>query len=203
MSDSPVSMRLVGTVSEQDNTMRKLISGLFYSVDGVAEAPDQFQFDSFDDELGTLMDQTISSIDAVLMGRVGFEQWASYWPNASRDLDFAEFINGVPKYVASETLSAPLGWSNAQLIEGDLLDFVRDLKTKPGGDIAAMGGLSLVRQLLLAGLMDEMTLIMHPVIAGKGEHLFGPDDATTRLELKDLQRTSKGNAVLTYARRAG
>ncbi|WP_127754720.1 dihydrofolate reductase family protein [Devosia sp. 1566] len=182
--------------------MRKLIAGLFYSVDGVAEAPDQFQFDSFDEELSALMDQTISSIDTVLMGRVGFEQWASYWPNASQDLDFAEFINGVPKYVASETLTPPLAWSNAELIEGDLLDFVRRLKNQPGGDIAAMGGLSLVRQLLLAGLMDELVLIMHPVIAGKGRHLFGPDDPTTRLELKNMERTSKGNAILTYSRRA-
>ena len=182
--------------------MRKVIAGLFYSVDGVAEAPNQFQFDSFDAELGALLGQTMARVDTVLMGRVGFEQWAGYWPTASRDNDFAQFINTVPKLVASTTLSAPLGWSNAQLIEGDLLGFVRQLKSQPGHDIAAMGGMSLVRQLLLAGLMDEMVLIMHPVIAGKGRHLFGPEDPTTRLELKGMQQTSKGNAILTYSRRA-
>ncbi|MDB5623099.1 MAG: dihydrofolate reductase [Devosia sp.] len=183
--------------------MRKVIAGLFYSVDGVAEAPNLFQFDSFDDELGALLGKTMAVVDTVLMGRVGFEQWAGYWPTASQDNDFADFINAVPKYVASRNSSAPLGWSNAQLIEGDLLEFVREIKNQPGGEIAAMGGMSLVRQLLLAGLMDEMTLIVHPVISGRGRHLFGADDPTTRLELKGLQQTSKGNAILTYAKRAG
>ncbi|WP_323014208.1 dihydrofolate reductase family protein [Devosia sp.] len=181
--------------------MRKLTAGLFYSIDGVAEAPNLFQFDSFDDELGQLLGRTMSEVDTVLMGRVGYQEWAGYWPNASQDLDFAGFINTVPKFIASDTLTGPLEWSNSQLIEGDLEDFVRALKARPGGTIAAMGGMSLVRQLLLAGLMDEMTLIIHPVVSGKGRHLFGGDDPTTRLVLKSCQQTSKDNVVLTYARR--
>jgi len=181
--------------------MRKLIAGLFYSIDGVAEAPNLFQFDSFDAELGQMLGKTMAEVDTVLMGRVGYQEWAGYWPHASQDLDFAGFINAVPKFVASDTLSGPLDWNNSRLIEGRLEDFVRALKAQPGGTIAAMGGMSLVRQLLLAGLMDEMTLIIHPVVSGKGRHLFGSDDPTTRLLLKSCQQTSRGNVVVTYARR--
>ena len=183
--------------------MRKVTAGLFYSVDGVAESPDQFQFDSFDNELGALLGEIMADVDTVLLGRVGYEEWAGYWPNASQDQDFAGFINTVPKHVASRTLKpSDLAWSNSQLIEGDLLDFVRRLKATEGGTISVMGGMSLVRQLMLAGLLDELALIIHPVISGKGRHLFEPDTPTTRLELRRAEITSKGNAVLWYGRRA-
>jgi dihydrofolate reductase len=181
--------------------MRKVVAGLFHSLDGVVEAPNEFQFDSFDAELGEELGGVMGNVSTVLMGRVGYQEWAGYWPNAKEDLDFAGFINGVQKYVASETLSpSDLTWSNAHLIDGDFLDFVRDLKSGDGRDICAMGGISLVRQLVFAGLMDELTLITHPVIAGKGRHLFEPDDPTTRLELVRARVTSKGNVVQAYRR---
>ena len=184
--------------------MRKVTAGLFYSVDGVAEAPDQFQFDSFDDELGAMLGSVMGDVDTVLMGRVGYQEWAGYWPNAGQDMDFAGFINAVPKFVVSDTLKPEdLSWSNSSLIEGDLDAFVRELKTQPGGTIAVMGGMSLVSQLLLAGLMDELTLIVHPVISGKGRHLFDASMPTTRLNLLRSEITSKGNAVLTYGRKDG
>ncbi|MBU1304254.1 MAG: dihydrofolate reductase family protein [Alphaproteobacteria bacterium] len=182
--------------------MRKVIAGLFHSIDGVVEAPYKFQFDRFDDELGELLTAIQIETDLVLMGRVGWSEWAGYWPKATSDLDFADFINGVPKHVASSTLTqADLGWSNSHLIEGELVEHVRALKAAPGGTIAAMGGISLVRQLLFAGLMDELTLITHPVVAGEGRHLFEPDDPTTRLDLVRTLQTSKGNVVSTYAPR--
>jgi dihydrofolate reductase len=183
--------------------MRKVIAGLFHSVDGVVEAPNLFQFDSFDDELGEEMGVIMGEIGTVLMGRVGYSEWAGYWPNASQDLNFAAFINGVQKFVASETLKpSEITWTNASLIESDFLDFVRDLKAGEGSDICAMGGISLVRQLVFAGLMDELTLITHPVIAGTGRHLFEPGDPTTRLELIRARTTSKGNVVQVYRRLA-
>ena len=183
--------------------MRKLTAGLFYSVDGVAEAPNEFQFDSFDDELGQMLGGVMTEVDTVLMGRRGYQEWAGFWPNAGQDMDFAGFINTVPKFVASRTLKPDdLTWQNATLIESDLENFVRDLKGKPGGTISAMAGMSLVRQLLLAGLMDELTLIMHPVISGRGRHLFDATTPTTRLDLVSSQQTSKGNVVLTYAKKA-
>lgn len=183
--------------------MRKLTAGLFYSIDGVAEAPDQFQFDSFDDELGALLGSVMVDVDTVLLGRKGYQEWAGYWPNAGEDMDFASYINAVPKFVASHSLKpADLAiWQNSTLIEGDLESFVRDLKQQRGGTIAVMGGMSLVRQLLLAGLMDELTLIVHPVVAGRGRRLFEDGTPTTRLALKSSQITSKGNAVLTYGKR--
>jgi dihydrofolate reductase len=183
--------------------VRKLIAGLFYSIDGVAEAPDQFQFDSFDDELGAAMGRIMGEIDTVLMGRVGWQEWAGYWPDAQADQDFAGFINAVPKFVASDTLKpADLArWNNSSLIEGDLDAFVRELKAGQGGTISVMGGMSLVSQLLLAGLMDELMLIVHPVVAGKGRRLFEDGTPTTRLVLRRSEQTSKGNMVLTYAKR--
>tara|TARA_R110002020_G_scaffold4015_14_gene17596 strand:- start:619 stop:1167 length:549 start_codon:yes stop_codon:yes gene_type:complete len=180
--------------------MRKVMAGLFHSVDGVVEAPHLFQFDSFDDDLGALLSGVQERVTDVLLGRVGYAEWAAYWPNAQADGDFAAFINAVPKHVASETLSGKLDWSNAQLIEGDLLDFVRQLKAGAGGEIAAMGGISLVRQLLFAGLLDELVLITHPVIAGPGRRLFEPGDPLTRLALVDSQVTAKGNVVSSYRR---
>ena len=178
--------------------MRKVTAGLFHSVDGVVEAPNLFQFDSFDGDLGAMLTQVLGRVDTVLMGRVGYQEWAGYWPSAQVDDDFARFINGVPKHVASETLKGPLAWNNARLIEGDLLDFVRGLKAGEGGEISAMGGISLVRQLLFAGLLDELTLITHPVVAASGRRLFEPGDPVTRLELVSSQQTQKGNVVSCY-----
>lgn len=184
--------------------MRKVTAGLFHSVDGVVEDPFKFQFDSFDEQLGEMLTGVQERVDTVLMGRVGWSEWAGYWPNATQDNDFADFINGVPKFVASSTLTSGdmANWSNSSLIEGDLVDFVRQLKSQPGGEIAAMGGISLVRQLLFAGLMDELSLITHPVVAGEGRHLFEPGDPTTRLELIRCDMTPKGNVVQVYRKKA-
>lgn len=183
--------------------MRKVTAGLFHSVDGAVEAPFKWQFDAFDDELGASLGKTLATTDTVLLGRIGYEDWAAYWPKATTDLDFAEWINGVPKLVASRTLKGPLAWQNSTLIAGDLLAAVRDLKSKPGKDIAVMSSISLVRQLMFAGLLDELTLFTHPVIAGAGQrHLFEPGDPTTRLELVNASHTSKGNVVSTYRLKA-
>ena len=183
--------------------MRKVIAGLFHSVDGVVQDPFKFQFDSFDDALGEMLTVIQAETDTVLMGRIGWSEWAGYWPNAEADGDFADFINAVPKHIASNTLKeGDLTWSNSHLIAGDFTDFVRDLKAQTGGTIAAMGGVSLVRQLLFAGLMDELHLITHPVIAGEGRHLFEPGDPTTRLELVRCETTPKGNVIQTYRKKA-
>lgn len=183
--------------------MRKVTAGLFHSVDGVVEAPYKFQFDAFDDDLAAELTKVQERVDTVLMGRVGHQEWAGYWPNATEDGDFAAFINGVPKFVASRTLrQADLTWSNSTLIEGDLVEFVRQLKAQPGGEIGVMGTISLVRQLLFAGLLDRLQLITHPVVSGEGRHLFEPSDPTTRLVLQSSMVTAKGNVVASYGLRA-
>jgi dihydrofolate reductase len=182
--------------------MRKLTAGLFMSIDGVVESPNLWQFDSFDAELGTELTLMIDRVDTVILGRVGYEQWAEYWPHAQHDDPFGAFINPVPKFVASRTLTGDLAWPNSTLISGDLHEFVTDLKNTEGGEISLVGGISLVRQLLYAGLLDSLTLMVHPVVAGVGRHLFESTDPVTRLTLQKSITTSAGNALLTYGLRA-
>lgn len=182
---------------------RRLISSLFHSVDGVASAPNLFQFDSFDEELGQWMTGAINSVGDCVLGRTTYEEWAGYWPNmtSGEDTMFADFINSTPKHVASRSLSPEdLTWSNSTLITGDLVDYVRTLKDGTGTDIAVQGSLSVVSQLLDAGLIDALTLAIHPVVAGGGRGIFD-DDAPKRLSLTDVQRTSKGNLLVTYGPR--
>jgi dihydrofolate reductase len=181
--------------------MRKITTGLFHSLDGVVEAPNLWQFDSFDDEVGATMGAMISATDTVLMGRVGYQEWAGYWPNAEQDDLFGSFINPVRKHVASRTLTGDLAWQNATLVEGELVDFVRELKQTEGGDVSVCASISIVRELVFAGLLDELTLVTHPVVAGRGRHLFHEGDPTTRLTLVRGQLTSKGNTILTYGLR--
>lgn len=179
--------------------MRKVTSGLFHSVDGVVSDPNLWQFDSFDDDLGKGLTDVMERVDTVVLGRVSYQEWAGYWPTAAKDNDFAGFINPVEKFVASRTLKEPLEWQNSHLIVGPLEEFVAGLKERDGADIAVMGSISLVRQLLFAGLLDELTLMTHPVVAGNGRRLFEAGDPTTRLSLTDQYRTSKGNVVSTYS----
>lgn len=179
---------------------RKVTAALFSSIDGVVGDPGTFQYDSFDEDLGATMTRTIAGIDEVILGRVTYSQWADYWPTQApeEDADYASFINPVLKHVASRTLTqSDLTWENSRLVEGDLLDLVRTLKASEGGDIAVQGSLSVVRQLVAAGLLDELTLVIHPAVAGSGERLFA-DFAPTRLRLVNLERTRAGNVVATY-----
>ena len=181
--------------------MRKVTAGLFYSLDGVVESPNLWQFDSFDAEMGEELGAVISRVDTVLLGRVGYQEWSGYWPNAGTDDPFGAFINPVKKFVASRTLTGDLDWQNAQLMDAPLEDFVANLKQTEGGEISVMASISLVRQLLFAGLLDSLTLMMHPVVAGAGRHLFEPGDPITRLILQSSRVTSAGNTILQYSRR--
>ena len=169
---------------------------------GGNEAPDLWQFDSFDDELGQQMGALMGRIDTAILGRVGYQEWSEYWPNAADDDPFGRFINPVQKFVASRTLTGELHWQNSTLIQGDLVNFLVDLKNTEGGEISVFSSISLARQLLFGGVLDELTVMIHPVIAGVGQHLFKPADPTTRLELVDPTITSKGNAVLSYRLRS-
>lgn len=182
--------------------MREVHASLFQSVDGVVESPNLWQFDNFDPEMGEMMTRAIAPIDDVLLGRVSYEEWSGYWPTTGPDDPFGSFINPVRKHVATRTLSGPLAWQNSTIIAGGLEPFVADLKQQDGGRIAVQGSISVVRQLLFAGLLDRLTLMIHPVVAGAGKHLFEPNDPVTRLELVDSARTSSGNVLSTYARRS-
>jgi dihydrofolate reductase len=177
--------------------MRKVVSGLFISLDGVVEAPHLWQFDVFDDDMGQLMTEQLAKIDTVLLGRVTYQEWAAYWPQAEADEEYAVFINNTPKYVASTTLGR-LDWQNSILIEGDVAAAVAALKAQPGGNIGVQGSPTLIRFLLAAGLLDELTLMVHPVIAGAGRRLFPGDSELQRMTLIDSRITASGVAALTY-----
>jgi dihydrofolate reductase len=176
--------------------MRKVVAGLFISLDGVTESPDQWQFDNFDAEMGASMDSYITAVDTVLLGRVTYQEWASYWPT-STDEPFASHINNTPKYVVSTTLDK-VEWKNSTLIKGSLSEAIARLKSQPGKNIGVEGSPTLVRSLLQNDLLDELTLMIHPVVVGKGKQLFKGGSDLKRLKLVNSQITSTGVAMLTY-----
>ena len=181
--------------------MRKVSSGLFISLDGVAQSPDQWQFDNFDEDMGAAMGQFMGETDSILLGRVTYQEWASYWPHATTDLDFADFINNMPKFVFSKTLDT-VDWQNSTLVKGDLTAEVNTLKQQPGRVISVTGSPGLVRSLIENDLLDELTLMVHPVIAGHGKRLFGDNSALKRLKLVDSKATRTGVLLNKYVPRS-
>lgn len=175
--------------------MRKVIGALFITLDGVVESPDQWQFE-FDEGMGEAMGKQLANQDAVLLGRVTYQEWAPYWPTATDD--FAGFINNTPKYVFSSTLDNVEEWQNSTLLKGDLAEEIETLKQQPGQNIGTAGSPSLVRSLLKENLLDELILMVHPAVAGKGKRLFGDDGELQRLELVEATPTSSGVVILTY-----
>jgi dihydrofolate reductase len=176
--------------------MRKVLSALFISMDGVTEAPYQWQGDVFDNDMMQAMTEALSNMDAVLMGRKTYEEWAAYWPT-SQDEPFASFINPIPKYVVSTTLTR-LDWQNSHLIKSNVAQEVTRLKQMPGKTIGVQGSCTLVRALLRDNLLDELTLMVHPVIAGQGQRLFDNDITLKRMKLVGAKTSGSGVALLTY-----
>jgi dihydrofolate reductase len=177
--------------------MRKVFASLFSSIDGAVEAPNEWQH-AFDDGMGAAMARIMEGQDAVLMGRTTFEEWAGFWPT-STDEPFASWINGVDKYVASTTLDSVDSWPHSTLIPGSVADFVADLKQQDGGTIGTAGSITLVRSLIDAGLLDELTLFVHPVVAGGAYTRLFPEGSTGHgFELVEAETTSSGTIVVTY-----
>lgn len=179
--------------------MRKVVSGLFISLDGVTESPDQWQFDHFDDGMMAALEAHIAAEDAILLGRVTYQEWEPYWPTAT-DEPYASHINNTPKYVVSSTLDK-VTWGdrdNITLIKGNLAEAITKLKQQPGKNIGVSGSPTLVRSLLENDLLDELTLMVHPVIAGSGKRLFKDGSALKRMKLVSSKTTSTGVAILTY-----
>ena len=149
--------------------MRKVVAYELLSLDGVAEAPDLF-ITAWDEAMDANLAAVIATQDAVVLGRRSYDDWAPYWPDSDVE-PFATFINGVAKHVATSTPLDPV-WTNAAAIDGDLADFVRDLKAQQGGDIGVHASISITRALLAADLLDELKLVIAPTIAGSGRRLF-------------------------------
>jgi dihydrofolate reductase len=179
--------------------MRKLNAGLFITIDGVTQSPDKWQFDVFNDEMIAILNAHITAEDTILLGRVTYQEWEPYWPT-STDEPYASHINNTPKYVVSSTLDkVEWGkWGNISLIKGNLAEEIAKLKQQPGKNIGVSGSPSLVRSMLQNDLLDELTLMIHPVVAGSGKRLFEKEGDLKRMKLVDTKTTKTGVSVLTY-----
>jgi len=176
--------------------MRNVVASLFITLDGVIEQPHDWQFD-FDEEMGDALTAEQEKQDAVLLGRVTYQMWEGYWPTADPEIDFTGFINNTPKYVASTTLDT-VSWEGSNLIKGSLVDEVARLKSEAGRDIGIYGSPSVVRSLLYAGLLDQLLLLMSPVVAGSGQRLIPEGSELRRLTLLEGRRSPSGAMILRY-----
>ncbi len=183
--------------------MRKITSNFFISLDGVVESPDKWHFPYFDDEMGGAVGAGFATTDAILMGRVLYDEWSAYWPDHA-DEPFGDVINPMPKYVVSDSLQAA-DWENTELISGDdAARKVADLKAQDGGDITMSGSATTVRWLLREGLLDELNLLVHPIVVGGGlARLFPADEPSTPLALLSSEAFGSGVLNLKYGPAAG
>jgi dihydrofolate reductase len=171
--------------------VRKIVVYELLSLDGVAEGPDRF-FADWDDAMDANLAAVIATQDAVVLGRRSYTEWAEFWPD-SEIQPFAPFINGVAKHVATST---PLDrdWANATVIEGGLIEFVRDLKQQRGGDVGVHASISVAQALLAADVVDELRLVIAPTIAGRGRRLL---DGLPPVQLESIEsETSPTGSLL-------
>jgi dihydrofolate reductase len=193
--------------------MRKLIANEWMTLDGVVQAPAYPDEDTtggfehggwhtryFDELSMRWVVENVSGAGGFLLGRGTYEMFAAHWPNASEEEQvLAEPLNALPKYVASTTLGEPLEWQNSKLLRGDLRDAVSALKSEAGRDLHVIGSPGLFQSLLEHGLVDELRVMIDPLVVGGGKSLFRADGALRRLRLVDSQVTTTGAIIATYA----
>jgi dihydrofolate reductase len=186
--------------------VRKVIASEFVSLDGVMEDPGwTFQFTS--EEQQRFKFDELAESDALLLGRVTYEGFAAAWPNMMEQYEgprraeleeYADMMNGYPKYVVSTTLEEPLEWNNSTLIKGNVAEAVSNLKQQPGKDLLIFGSGDLLNALMQHDLIDEYRLMIFPVVVGSGKRLFRDGSDTTVLRLVDTKTFGSGVVVLTY-----
>jgi dihydrofolate reductase len=184
--------------------MGRIVVTEFVSLDGVMEDPGgsedfeyggwSFEFSRGDEGDKFKLDETLDS-EALLLGRVTYEGFAAAWP--SRDGEFADKFNSMPKYVVSSTLQDP-EWNNSTVLKGDLAEEVSKLKQGSDGDIVVHGSAQLVQALIEQGLVDELRLMVYPVVLGKGKRVFGDTSDKKPLRLADSKTVGDGVAILVY-----
>jgi dihydrofolate reductase len=193
-----------GTFSDDGgDIMRKITAGLFISLDGVVEAPDEWHFPYFNDEMGAAVDATLGAADTILFGRKTYDSFAGAWPEreaaGGEDAPFAKSLGDARKIVVSSQ-QLQFTWRNSEQLQGDLIEAVTALKNEPGaGAIAMSGSVSVVRQLLAAGLLDELHLLVHPIAVRKGMRLFDEGESPIPLTLVSSQTFTTGVLNLVYA----
>jgi dihydrofolate reductase len=188
----------------------KLTAMVFLSLDGVYQGgggPDEDRRNGFDrggwmapfgdEEAGAFITSVYERMDAMLLGRVTFDIWESYWPHHDGGDPVSHGINVVPKYVPS-TSRKDSNWQNTHFIDGDVEAKVRELKAQPGRDLLLQGSGALLRWLLERDLVDELHLLIHPVVVGDGLRLFPAKGQTHRLELLESKVTPAGVMIQSY-----
>jgi dihydrofolate reductase len=184
--------------------MGRIVVTEFVSLDGVVEGPgggEEFQHAGWTFEIDRgkegeryKLDETLDS-EALLLGRRTYERFAAAWP--SRGGEFADKFNSMPKYVVSSTLEDP-EWNNSSVLEGDVIEEVSKLRQELDGNIVVHGSPTLVRALFEHDLVDELRLMLYPVVLGTGKRLFGETSDKTPLRLVDTKPVGDGVAILTY-----
>jgi dihydrofolate reductase len=187
--------------------MRKVIVSEFVTLDGVMEDPggaEKTRHGGWSFRVGPNADamkykfEELFACDALLLGRVTYEGFAKAWPSMKDGGDFAERMNGIPKYVVSTALGKA-EWSNSRLIRGYVGEEVKKLKQDPGRDILVYGSGELVRTLMRHDLVDEYRLMVHPVVLGSGKRLFGEAEGSMKvLSLAESRAFESGVVLLTY-----
>ena len=182
--------------------MRKITAGLFISLDGVVEAPDQWHFPYFNEEMGDAVGATLGAADTILFGRKTYDSFAGAWPEreaaGEEDASFAKTLGDARKIVVSSQ-QLDFSWRNSEQLQGDLIDAVTALKNEPGdATIGMSGSVSVVRQLLAAGLLDELHLLVHPIAVRKGMRLFDEGETSVPLELVSSDTFETGVLNLVY-----
>ncbi len=180
---------------------RKITASLFISLDGVVEAPDQWHFPYFNDEMGAAVGAGLNTAEVLLFGRTTYDSFAGAWPEreaaGGEDAGFAKQLGDMRKIVFSRS-RLDLRWRNSEQAEGDVAEVAAALKGEPGGDIALSGSVSVVRQLLAAGLLDELHLLVHPVAVRKGMRLFDEGEPSIPLKLLKSETFTTGVLNLVY-----
>jgi len=190
--------------------MGRLIATEFVTLDGVAQAPggpDEDRDGGFahggwqaplaDQESGEVIFEQARTMDALLLGRRTYEIFADYWPSAPQEIPFTGLLNGVPKYVASHTLSSPLAWQGSTLVADDLAENVTALKGRHD-EVHVIGSLNLLQSLLRFGLVDRLNLWVYPLLLGKGKQVFAEGTVPTALRLTESVTYPSGTLHLTY-----
>lgn len=182
--------------------MRQIKATMFIALDGVVEAPDQWHFPYFNDEMGAAVDRVLGSCDTLLIGRETYDSFAAAWPEreveGGDDAYFAKKLGDARKVVVTRQ-DIDLAWRNAERLKGDFVEAVTALKNESGDThIGISGSPSVVRQLLEAGLLDELHLLVHPIVVRKGIRLFDDGDQPISLELISATTLKTGVLDLIY-----
>jgi dihydrofolate reductase len=186
--------------------MRNLIASEFLSLDGIMQDPGGvgeiehggWTVPYWSDELAKFKHDELFASDGLLLGRITYEGFALAWPDMSHEEgEYADRMNGFPKYVVSHSLSN-LAWNNSHLLSGELEQEVSELKEQPGEDLLIFGSGQLVRSLMKLNLIDEYRLQIYPLVVGGGKRLFDEDDDFKTLELTEAKPLESGVVILTY-----